>query len=326
MSRVNTMTSTSSHPGTLHRIPIPSTPGQLSHLLTAFEHIPTNVISQSKNTLIFLGGLFDGLLTVPFVPPIVSTLPPSWSVVEPVLSSAYRQSGFTTLDENVAQIAQVVEYFRQSKPHGNVVLLGHSTGSQQVMHYLLSENKLPPIDGGILQSGISDRELLTSLGLISREKYDSACKLAQSYVDKGQGDDILPYSVTRPAFQSAPVSARRWLSLASPGPLHDGEDDYFSSDFDDQRLAKTFGKMGKGGMRLMFLFGGADQYVPGHVDREKLVGRWHHHVRQGGGIIDEGSGIVEKASHTLEEGGEGMDDLVARVVAFLKRENSRNVT
>ena len=39
----------------------------------------------------------------------------------------------------------------------------------------------------------------------------------------------------------APVSAKRRLSLASPGPSHSGEDDFFSSDLDDERLATTFG-------------------------------------------------------------------------------------
>ncbi len=317
------MSSSSTHPGVLHRICTPSAPGKPIPALVAVEHVPSvqhNAPSSSKNTLIFLGGLFDGLLTVPFVAPIVSALPSSWSLIEPTLSSAYRQWGFSSLGENVAEIARIVEYFRKLRPQGKVVLLGHSTGSQQVLHYLLSATGLPPIDGGILQSSASDREAI--LMFLSQSEYDSTCKMAQSYVDEGRGEDVLPFGATKGIFTSAPVSARRWLSLASPGPLHNGEDDCFSSDLDDERLAKTFGKVGKGGMRLMFLFGGEDQYVPDTVDREKLVERWHHQVKQGGGIIDQGSGIVEEASHTLEEGGEGLEDLVARVLGFLKRYES----
>ena len=312
--------SSSTHPGVLHRIPAPSTPGNPSPPLVAFEHAPNpqqTASSPSSNTIIFLGGLFDGLLTVPFVPHIASALLPSWSILEPVLSSAYRQWGFSTLDESVAEMRRIVEYFRQKRPDGKIVLLGHSTGSQQVMHYLLSGTKMPAVEGAILQASASDREIITML--ITEPEYESTCKLAQSYVDEGRGEEILPYSATKQMFMSAPVSADRWLSLASPGPLHNGEDDYFSSDLEDERLETTFGKLGKSRARLMFLYSGEDQYVPDEIDKTKLVESWHCHVKKGGGTLDQESGIVEEASHTLEEGGEGVEDLVGRVLGFLKR-------
>ena len=195
------------------------------------------------------------------------------------------------------------------------MLLGHSTGSQQIMHYLLSQPKLPEIDGAIFQGSVSDREALKMS--IPPSSYDAACHLAQKYIDEGRGDDILPFSVTKVIFASAPVSAKRFLSLASPGPLHEGEDDYFSSDLADERLEKTFGKLG--GMRVCFLFGGSDQYVPESVDKVRMVERWHEYVEKGGGVVDEGSGVVDEATHTLVEGGKGLEDLVARVVGFLER-------
>lgn len=302
------------HPGRLHCIPKPIA-GQHSPPLTTFEH--GTEFSSAKDSLIFLGGLFDGLLTVPFVPPIVAALPPEWTLIEPTLSSSYRQWGFSSLGENVAEIAVIVEYFRRLRPGGRIVLLGHSTGSQQIMQYLLCDKTLPAIHGAILQAGASDREAMTMF--IGDSEYESACKLAQSYLDDGRGDDILPFNVTSSSFMSAPVSARRWLSLASPGPSHSGEDDLFSSDLDDDRLATTFGRLGKKGSRLSFLFSGEDQYVPYEIDKMELVERWHVHVKRGGGIIDEGSGIVEDASHTLKEGGKGLESLVDKVLGFLCR-------
>ncbi|KAL6718933.1 hypothetical protein ACLMJK_003168 [Lecanora helva] len=313
------MSSYTTHPGTLHRITSPSTPGNPIQPLVAFEHTPNppDTHLTCQKTLIFLGGLFDGLLTVPFVPSIVSALPPTWSLVEPVLSSSYRQWGFSSLGESEAEISRIIEYFRQQRSQKKIVLLGSSTGCQQVMHYLLSETRLPTVEGAIFQASVSDRELMSMF--ITQSEYDTACKMAQSYVDEGRCEEILPLSMTKQLFMSAPVSAKRWLSLASPGPLHNGEDDYFSSDFDDQRLEKTFGRLGKSKARLMFLYSDEDQYVPDTVDKAKLVGSWHHHVKKGGGILDEDSGIIEEASHTLEEGGEGEGDLVRKVVAFLKR-------
>ena len=322
------MTSTKNkYSGILHRIertPVPTVPAVFSpHPLIAFEHQTSAKLHDSvpypQNTLIFLGGLFDTLISVPYVPVIASALPPQWSLVEPILSSSGQQAGFASLDADVAEIAQVVQYFKTLRPDGGkIVLLGHSTGSQQTMHYLLSPLvQLTKIDGGIFQASASDREIIVQT--LSPAEYESACSLAKAYVNDGRGDDILPLNATKSVFDRSPVSAQRWLSLASPGPEHAGQDDYFSSDLDDKRLQHSFGRLGKSGARLCFLFSGSDQYVPETVDKEKLIGRWHEHIRRGGGVIDEGSGIVPGASHTLKEAGNGLDDLVGRVVAFVER-------
>ena len=125
--------------------------------------------------------------------------------------------------------------------------------------------------------------------------------------------------MTAALFETVPLSAKRWISLASPGPHHDGEDDYFSSDFDDGRLNRTFGRLGKTGKKVSFLYSGSDQHVPGTIDKLKLVEKWHEQVRRGGGIIDQGSGVVQGASHTLKEGGRSLENLVERVIGFLER-------
>ena len=185
------------------------------------------------------------------------------------------------------------------------------------MRYLLAEPKLPTVDGAIMQSAVSDREGL--LQFVDPSDYDSSCKLAKSFVDDGRGHDILPSSATKTMYPAAPISAQRFLDLASPGPEHAGADDLFSSDFDDARLEKTFGKLGQSGSRIAFLIGSRDQYVPASVDKVGMVDRWHKHVGQGGGLIDEASGVVEGASHTLADGGKSLDDLVDRIIAFLGR-------
>ena len=205
------------------------------------------------------------------------------------------------------------------------MLVGHSTGSQQIMHYLLAKPALPKIDGAIFQGSVSDREAMTMF--LPPSMYNSACTLAQSYIDDGRGDDILPFSVTKSSYMSAPVSANRFFSLASPAPLHAGEDDYFGSDLADDRLEKTFGVLGRTGTRLCFLFSGKDQHVPGTIDKLKMVERWHQHVKKGGAVVDESSGVVDGATHTLKEGGKGLEDLVKRIVGFLQRlEGADNVS
>ena len=303
------MSSIDTHPGILHRISPP---------LVAFEHRRySHIQSKASNTLIFLGGLFDGLLTVPYVSRVVSALPSSWTLMEPVLSSSYRQFGISSLGKDVVEIAQLIEYVHTLHPKGKVVLLGHSTGSQQAMHYSIDPGSRPEIHGVVFQASISDREALTTL--VSSDEYQSTCAVAQSYITEGRGEDILPFKLTASSFQTAPVSARRWISLASPAPDHKGEDDYFSSDFDDDRLRSIFGELGKTGKRISFLYSGNDQYVSSTIDKAKLVDQWHKHVKRGKGIIDESSGVVQGASHTLKEGGEPLENLTRRIIAFLER-------
>lgn len=306
------MSSHTTHPGTVHRISLPSDE-EFAPLVVAFEHgQPSH--DPVQNTLIFLGGLFDGLLTVPYVPPVVKSLPLSWSLVEPILKSAYKQFGIASLGEDIAEIATLVEHFRSLRP-GKIVLLGHSTGSQQIIHYLLSPSS-PKIDGAIMQGSASDREAM--MKELSLSDYEATCALAQSYVDEDRSEDILPFAATRAIYLSVPISAKRWLSMASPGPAHVGEDDYFSSDLDDERMQSTFGALGEKGTKVAFLYSDNDQFVPDTVNKKKLLERWHEHTRRGGGMIDEGSGIVQGASHTLNNG-VGLEDLVTRITGFLQR-------
>lgn len=195
------------------------------------------------------------------------------------------------------------------------------------MHYLLSPGleERPNIDGAIMQASVSDREGF--LMMLNQEIYDSGVKVAQAYVEDGRGEDILPSSVTK-MFPRTPISARRWLSLTSPGPEHDGEDDYFSSDFSDERLEGTFGKIGATGVWICFAFSGADEYVPEFINKERLVAKWERIIREGGGVVDEASGVVEGATHNVANSTEGrasddsVQDLLIRVVGFAQRVQS----
>jgi hypothetical protein len=197
--------------------------------------------------------------------------------------------------------------------------MGHSTGSQDTIEYLVGPGHASraPIDGGILQAPGSDRETLVHL--LPPDVYDSSVKVAQSCVDDGRADDVIPRSAQ--PLLPAPISARRWLSLASPG--HDGDDDYFSSDLSDAQLEATFGQVGKigRGAKLAIIFSGADEYMPPSVDKEKVLERWIGFVEGGGGRVDRlTSGVVKDARHNLQGDPESVvNDLVERVLGFLER-------
>ncbi|MCJ1398493.1 hypothetical protein MMC11_001693 [Xylographa trunciseda] len=302
--------------------------GSLHHYfskLVAFEYASKateNVSSTGVHTLLFVAGLSDGLCTVPFVTPLARSLPPNWRFVQPLLSSSYAGWGTSSLDEDVQELVQCINYILALRPEGKIVMLGHSTGCQDIMHYLLSplgktEIPRPHLAGGILQAGVSDRECMAML--LPEELYNSSVRLAQSYVNDGREEDVLPMAATG-GFMNVPITARRWLALASPPPAHDGEDDYFSSDLPYDRLKETFGRIGTTGTRIQILFGEEDQYVPHSVDKKGMIEKWERVIRGGGGVVDKESGMVTGANHNLDNVSEEVvQDLVRRVIGFLGR-------
>ncbi|KAG0649773.1 Fusarinine C esterase sidJ [Hyphodiscus hymeniophilus] len=281
--------------------------------LTALEHTPHAASTPSQNLLIFIGGLSDGLLTVEYPTAIASSLPSTWSLAQPILSSSYAGWGTSSLQQDVKELSKCVSYFRGIKT-GRIVLLGHSTGCQDVMEYLVGPHHetRAPIDGGILQAPVSDREALVVA--LDPKVYDESCKVAQEMVDTGRQEDIMPSKFK--IFGSTPICARRWLSLASPN--HDGDDDYFSSDLSDEQFMKSFGSLPTKSP-LCILFSGSDEHMPKTIDKAGLIAKWIGFVKRGGGKVDEeNSVVVEDATHNLNgDREEVVSNLVKRILDFL---------
>ena len=322
--------------------------------MTAFEYtFPSN--TDKPNSLLFIGGLTDGYGTVPYVAPLAKALEPTdWSVFQVLLSSSYGGWGVGSLDQDAEEVAQCVQFVHRHKgSSGKVVVMGHSTGSQDVLHYLHSPNPLPQqseefqgrlkhlarpvLDGAILQAPMSDREGLlamikaeegTAQGNEIRAAYDQLVNFAktQPYVTgdgKQKLDAILPMNLTaKTGFPpDTPLSARRFLSLTSPdSPEKPLEDDLFSSDLTDQRLQDTFGAVASRGLvrgKMMFLYSGNDDYAAPWVDKEQLMQRWKQAANAGGveKYDSEGSAVIPGASHNVRD--EGQPELIARVSRYL---------
>lgn len=194
--------------------------------------------------------------------------------------------------------------------------MGHSTGCQDIMHYLTGpgHEARPAIDGGIIQAPASDRESINML--ICPETLRETCKVAKAMMDSGDGEEIVPSKIKDGFLDPAPISARRWLSLTSPD--HDGEDDYFSSDLSDDQLLQSFGEL-PARSPLCVLFSGSDEYVPKTVIQKALLERWVGIIHRGKGTVDEThSGVIEGATHDLgKDPEEVISELVRRVLGFL---------
>ncbi|KAL4885066.1 hypothetical protein BJY04DRAFT_158859 [Aspergillus karnatakaensis] len=323
-----------SYPGTLHNY---------APNLVAFEFGSPS--TPKPHSLLFIGGLTNGLYSVPYVHEVAKALEPTkWSIFSLLLSSSYGGWGIGSLDQDVEEIGQCIDYVRDLKQKSNstgapgkIVIMGHSTGSQDVLHYVHAQNPLPPnpdvdgvrgltrpaVDGAIMQAPVSDREALLEKAENpeAREAYDKLLKFAREHPAR----TICPIELTASVGfdHITPINVRRFLSLASPdSPANPSEDDLFSSDLTDGRLEETFGQIAKRGLlrtTLVALYSGSDEYVPKYVDKEGLLARWKRAANSGGEKKwdDEATGIIPGASHDVRD--EGQAWLIEHILNYLSR-------
>ncbi|KAJ2904617.1 dolichol-phosphate mannosyltransferase [Zalerion maritima] len=257
----------------------------------------------SRNAVVFIGGLGDGPHTIPYVRTIAQHLKSSrpdlsYSIFEIRMTSSFGGFGFSSLQNDVADISALVSHLRGELGRQKVVLLGHSTGCQDCMEYAArtatatgtgTENgAVPAVDGFVLQGPVSDREAL-SLSM-SQHDTDAAIAWAEGLIKTGQGDEVMPRTMV-PAFKT-PITAYRWWSLAGRG----GDDDYFSSDLPDTRLAEIWRPFSK---PVLILHSAEDEHVPPSVDVKACTDKWMSFCAPG--IATSLSGSIPGANHRVEK-------------------------
>ncbi|KAH3671490.1 hypothetical protein OGAPHI_000192 [Ogataea philodendri] len=285
--------------------------------LTAFEFL--NSGPQSKKVVLFIGGLTDGLMNVPYLPDLAAGLDKiGWTLVQIHFSSSYLGWGTGSLKRDAEEIGQLVEYLRSERggSREKIVLMGHSTGCQDIIQYFSKyapEESSKHVEGGIIQASISDREAI----YLELEKQGKGWKeleemnqFAQTYVDEGRPLDVLPGRYSD-LFLGAPLNAYRWLSLASKL----GDDDFFSSDLTPEDNAKTFGAVYR---PICVLYSEADEYVPSFVDRRAIFNQWKSVTPPG--MWSEHSDFIPGALHNVGPGSApgGVEFTVNKVVKFCK--------
>lgn len=240
-------------------------------LLTAIEFSSQ---SAPEHFLVFVGGLGDGFLTVPYVPALaqqVAARLPHCAVVQALISSSYLGFGTGSLARDAAELAQLVRFLRTRRgtSRSRVILMGHSTGCQDTMEYLSKYSQradfdaVEALDGAILQAPVSDSEAFRHF---ASDQVDELLALAKSHLENGRPDELLPARALDVVF-GAPILAARFVALAD----RRGADDYFSLYLTAEDHAQTFGRVR---VPLLVLEGGADEFVPPHVDRADLVRLW----------------------------------------------------
>lgn len=101
--------------------------------------------TSAKNAVVFIGGLWDGPHTVPYIRTVARHIKQAagldYSVFEIRMRSSFQGFGTSSLKNDVADISALVKYLR-GKGKERIVLFGHSTGTQVD---LLTTHTLPRI-------------------------------------------------------------------------------------------------------------------------------------------------------------------------------------
>ncbi|KAK5408597.1 hypothetical protein LTR06_007440 [Exophiala xenobiotica] len=293
--------------------------------------------NQPPNVLLFIGGLYDTFRSPGYVDNLAALFPRNapdqkWRLVHVQLSSAGRAFGMFDLNRDVEEIGLAINYIRETitqSPTTPIVIMGHSTGCQDVLHYLCSSASQPTISGAIMQAPVSDREAILEeiqAKPKAKESYQTVLSIAASTPLDKHTTTFLPTHISTPLMGPAPVSIARFLSLASPdSPANPALDDYFSSDLSDQRLLDTFGRIGSADFlrplkpnaqkSVLILESGSDAAVPAYINKDQLLARWKNAIESGS------SGKASSSSHSMvvpnavhDIGGTSIEARTARLI------------
>lgn len=287
------------HSGVLHHY---------KYNLTAFEF--GEDVAKNSNVLVVIGGLGDGLLSVPWVLPLsakLSSAASSWSIIQPIIRSSYSQWGTSSLSNDMEDLKALVKYLK-SIGRGRIVLAGHSTGSQDVLSYLSTVGGEFAVSGGILQAGVSDVEAMSATQ--TPEKLQSLVKgVEDEFISNGRAKEILPEQYRKLAFNT-PITAERFVSIAKSR----GTEDFFSPNLNLEDHAKTFGKINA---PILVLPGSKDEFVAKSTDQSTLLQDWKNATDPY--LWSDLSHVIEGANHKIDDKSSpgALDDAVDTITKFL---------
>lgn len=169
--------------------------------LVAFE---SGGISSSDKCLVFIGGLFDGLLSLPYLPALAAGIAEhGYSLVQPFLSTSFTGFGHGSLAGDAVELDRLVEKLQKDRGKRSIILMGHSTGCQIVVWYLSRRKGGNGLVAGILQAPTSDREYMEAR---SPEEAASLLRWATLHADSDEA--ICPFR-----YDGVPITAYRIKSF-----------------------------------------------------------------------------------------------------------------
>lgn len=204
----------------------------------------------SSGCFILIGGLTDGLLSLPYIDKLnekLQSLSKPYTLIQPLLRSSNLQYGWHTINDDIEDLNILINYLIEKRNHlESIILMGHSTGCQDIIHYLRQYNNHSKIIQIILQGPVSDRQYLSSLS-------STKDQLNYCYNNKNNLNEWLPRYLHDP-----PLTIQRCLSLNEKYSI----EDLFSSDLNDNELNDIYMNIN---IPIIWIWSKQDEYVPNHI-------------------------------------------------------------
>lgn len=214
--------------------------------LVAFESGPL----LSCRCFILIGGLTDGLLSLPYAEKLskkLESLSKPYSLIQPLLRSSNLQYGWHTINDDVEDLNTLINYLINKRTNfESIILMGHSTGCQDVIHYFRQYKNHSKIIEIILQGPVSDREYLSELS-------STKDQLNYCYKNKTNLNEWLPRYLHDP-----PLTIERCLSLNEKNSI----EDVFSSDLIDEEIKTIYDNLN---IPIIWIWSKQDEYVSNNI-------------------------------------------------------------
>ncbi|ORY63812.1 hypothetical protein BCR35DRAFT_355022 [Leucosporidium creatinivorum] len=266
--------------------------------LTAFEH---STSSPSTSIVLLIPGLNGSLPAVGYATPLAQALDKEgWGLAEVLLSSAGAGWGGGSVKDDAEELAVAVRYFKERQGKDKVVLMGHSTGCQDVIAYshLLLRSSVRSITATILQAPVSDREPWEAHAKESGLDKEYPSPLIPS--PPATLDYFIPPVLSKLCGAKAGITYRRWNSLTAKTESDEvdieASEDFFSSDNSEARWASAFAPVET---KVLVLLSEKDESYGSHVDPRKLLPMFRKAL--GEERWAEQSRIIEGADHAIEQ-------------------------
>ncbi len=211
----------------------------------------TAIISDSRaeTGLIFVGGLTDSFYCVKYLGQLAQTLTERGkpvAFIQPMLSSSGIAYGLSSLDQDVTEIATLIQHLRTTTSMQRFVLMGHSTGCNDIVHFSNTYDiRAQSIVAGILQAPVSDRDYhrLTH----TAEEAEAEISMAANHAL----DEYLPVALN----DGLPIKPARFLSLVGEKT----SEDLFSADLPVDYMRERFSRLS---VPTLVIWSSNDEYVP----------------------------------------------------------------
>ena len=267
--------------------------------LTAFSCGDINQLSLPVK-VICIWGLTDGFNACPWISPLASVCQENgWNLLQPLLSSSYQGYGTGSLVRDTIELTYFIEHLVSNHSCEQVVLVGHSTGCQNCVHFLrhAPSSVKCRIVAVALQAPVSDQEA-GEMEENQEEYLRHAREEVSIYGESACEKILMPMHM-----HYSPITVSRFMALFE----RYGADDMFSSYLTDEELIERLGHFTEcaslhpsslfyadNGIPVLVAYSEADEYVPASVDKLTLVSRLARALGPAAKEL-----LIDKANHNL---------------------------